>query len=333
MEPEKFFPESLKLDKKDRKLIEGYIKKPDTVHFLSIVNLLERYDCAQECIEFLSWGVRRFPDYLPGRVRLCRELYHKGLIQDAWDCLNAGSPEGLSQNSLGQVLKLKLAILCGFEVTVSLVLSQLEQTGTTVPDVHELKKRIQSGGLRSAGALLLSQFKRDSVEVILPPKNEFQSGDELGQNGQQISEGRKTPYRNAARPFFSLSESFFNDPSLKGFYVVPVSEVFSCPELNQEDIDSHSPVDTPTIAEIYFKQGLYTKALGVYRNLLAMSPGHEGWLSKVREIQKLLEEQGHPDLTPDRALIHKWEEVRGMKRKTKFYNQLLERLKQLDIQT
>jgi tetratricopeptide (TPR) repeat protein len=46
-----------------------------------------------------------------------------------------------------------------------------------------------------------------------------------------------------------------------------------------------APISTPTIAEIYERQGLLQRALGVYRDLLQKDPTNQGLLQKYRDLK------------------------------------------------
>lgn len=52
--------------------------------------------------------------------------------------------------------------------------------------------------------------------------------------------------------------------------------------------DRQAPIATPTIAEIYVKQGLPQKALRVYRDLLAAHPENPDLAARCRDLEKLL---------------------------------------------
>jgi hypothetical protein len=49
-----------------------------------------------------------------------------------------------------------------------------------------------------------------------------------------------------------------------------------------------TPFSSSTLAELYLKQGLVDRAVGVYRQLLAGEPGNERARSRLAEIERML---------------------------------------------
>ena len=52
-----------------------------------------------------------------------------------------------------------------------------------------------------------------------------------------------------------------------------------------EERDASEPVETVTLAELYLKQGLADKALGIYRNLLARDPDNLELRRRIRDLE------------------------------------------------
>ena len=328
MKPEYLFSKLAGLNKKERRMVEDFAKNPRVSRLLLICEILKRKQYDQEVYELLSWGIKRFPDYLAARVSLSSMLYEKGLIQDAWDCLGPEGAFDLSGNYLGLKLKLRLSVLLGFEGGASRALSQLEACGVRDGETSEIGKILHSGGLRAASALLIGEFRKNNQEVFLPASPSASAKGGL-QNPDDLSQKPHPSFQDSGG-IAEILANFAEDPGMKGFYVVPLSEVFSVENSAREDTAPDSPLDSPTIAEIYYNQGLYQKALKVYKNLLTTSPGNEAWKARIREIKGILEEAEQQDLSLDPSLIRKWDTINGIRKKTRFYQELLEQLHHCD---
>lgn len=60
------------------------------------------------------------------------------------------------------------------------------------------------------------------------------------------------------------------------------------PEENSEfEKSSESSLNTKTLAEIYFGQGLYDEAIGIYKDLIRRSPSDESLKTRLEEIEKI----------------------------------------------
>lgn len=78
-----------------------------------------------------------------------------------------------------------------------------------------------------------------------------------------------------------------------------VNPVVSAPITNQEPVMDHSsdsmqPITTATIADIYIEQGLYDKALEVYRELLTDNPQDISVQQKISELEALMNNSSAP---------------------------------------
>ncbi|NIQ93982.1 MAG: tetratricopeptide repeat protein [Desulfuromonadales bacterium] len=67
-----------------------------------------------------------------------------------------------------------------------------------------------------------------------------------------------------------------------------------------EKAEGDEPIQTATLADIYVRQGLYAKALNLYRQILASNPQNQEIKRKAQAAQKRLDEQrseAEPDTT------------------------------------
>ena len=82
-------------------------------------------------------------------------------------------------------------------------------------------------------------------------------------------------------------------------------------------------LDSTTLADIYTRQGHYSKALGVYRRLLRMSPQNELLRRKVSELQNLDRKQRDLDGDVDLAVADRVETLEVIEAQIRFYQDLL----------
>ncbi|MCB9228785.1 MAG: hypothetical protein H6618_04160 [Deltaproteobacteria bacterium] len=317
MDLKKFFSPLTHLSRQEKQLCQDFAKQPEVSRLLSVFRMLKQKDSIQEAFVLLTWGVKKYPDYLPARIQLAHMLYDKGLIQDAWTCLSMASSQTLSENHMGQKLRLRLAVLLGMESLVNQILNSMENSGLRDAETTRLKEVLRSGGIRSACQLLIGEFQKKGKELFLPESGTSPAGG----LPEKILHGKTPAFPSVP----DVPEALLQDPGLKGFYVVPLAELFAVSSQTEQQTTSESPLDSPTIAEIYFNQGLYQKAGQVYQNLLRLSPGNEAWKLRLREIRQQLYHD-KAALTEDTALIHKQEVLGHAQRQARFYQNMLEKL-------
>ena len=66
-------------------MIKRFLGKTFNQSFLPMVELLKKYDLQDEAFELLNYGVKQYPRYTAANILLAKELYEKGLVQDAWE--------------------------------------------------------------------------------------------------------------------------------------------------------------------------------------------------------------------------------------------------------
>ena len=115
------------------------------------------------------------------------------------------------------------------------------------------------------------------------------------------------------------------------YHVVPLSEVFlpgeRSPAVAAAATNSQRlELDSTTLAEIYAKQGHYSKSLGIYRRLLRLSPHNDLIRLKVAELVRLDKEQRDEDIETDPAVYDRMEIVEIIDKQARFYNSLLNKL-------
>ncbi len=313
---------NLPLSRTEREVVKRYNSDPDGRTFLPIADILRSHKLPNESLEILVRGVERHPNFTVARVVLARELLQKGLIQDSWNILEE-SPITLKDNLLAQKLSFRLSLLLAKDDICKSTYKHLKLFQMLDPDLKRLGDLIEISGLAKARDRLIADLRERGTDPVLP--QESSSG--INTNIEQA----EIPLAERAGDLSSdfLSKEFLEEvEDLDGFHVVPLQEIFAPGdgELPGKNSDEGVELDSTTLADIYTKQGHYSKALSVYRRLLKMTPGNDLIKRKVAELARLDKEQRDVDLSVDPAIVDKMESVEIIDTQIKFYNSILGRI-------
>jgi tetratricopeptide (TPR) repeat protein len=286
---------------------------PDGRSFLPVSDILRAHKLHDESLELLSQGVERHPTFTVARVVLARELFHKGLINEAWSVLE-DSPVPLRENVLAQKLRFKIAILFSKQETARKTRDYLAQHQLLDVELKRLSDQMETSGFETVRQELIGQFRSQGIELLLEDDVDADSED----NEIQLLDPKVAPFDVQV-----FGESFEN---LAGFHVIPLKEVFRPGESAPGGELGGIELDSTTLAEIYEKQGHYGKSLAIYRRLLRLTPQNSMLQRKVSVLAKLDREQADVDLTIDPALADRMEAVEIIDRQIAFMNDLLARL-------
>jgi hypothetical protein len=307
--------ESLPLTRTEREVVKRFEADPDGRSFLPVSDILRSHKLQDESLELLSQGVERHPTFTVARVVLARELFHKGLISEAWAVLE-DSPVPLRENVLAQKLRFKIAILFNRQDTARKTRDYLAQHQLLDVELKRLSDQMETTGFETVRQELIAQFRSQGTELLLEDDRDgSQEGDDAG---VQLLEPKVAPFDVQI-----FGEGFEN---LAGFHVVPLKEVFRPGESTPGGEIGGVELDSTTLAEIYEKQSHYSKSLAIYRRLLRLTPHNSMLQRKVSVLAKLDREQADVDLTIDPALADRMEAVEIIDRQIAFMNDLLTRL-------
>lgn len=310
----------LSLSRQEKEVVERFNLNPAGLGFLPLVEILKNHKLVDEAIELLTWGVERHPHYPAARVLLAKELYLRGMVQESYNKLQV-THLPLGDNVLAQNLLLKGAILLGYESSARGILQHMKRQQMLDGENRNLGNTFEIEGLGKARAKIIAEFKRADINPLLPST----AADESQLSQQAAISDLAAP---ALASQMTISKDFLADQKLGHFHVVPLAEIFQ-----PGDGQGHNQLalggmelDTPTLAEIYAKQGHYSKSLAVYRRLLKISPHNEYLRKMVTQTAKMEQEQRQNDLTVDPALVDKMEAVELLDRKMRLYTHMLDLL-------
>ena len=314
----------LPLSRVEQEVYRRFQEEPSGRQFLPLSDLLRNHKLIDESLELLTQGVQDHPAFAVARVVLARELFQRGLIMDAWSALE-GSPAPLTDNVLAQKLRFKMAVLLGDEPSARNAMQMLKIQQGVDPETRKIFDQVELNGIRDARDSFRNDLLQRGVELRMP-KMGLQVDDSARLQGQ--TPPAKDAVRSKGRRFvleYDLDET--TKRHVESFHVMPLPEVF-VPNLsdNSEGRGSNIELDSTTLAEIYAKQGVYSKALAIYRRLLRMAPHNDLIRLKVSELARMEKEQRHGDLEADPVAFDRMEITDLIDRQMRFMQGMLDKL-------
>jgi hypothetical protein len=316
---------NLQLSRTEKEIVKRFELDPEGRAFLPVADILRSHRLHDECLELLTSGVSRHPTFTVARVVLARELLQKGHVTQAARTLDE-TPLSLKDNVLAQKLQFRIAVLARQEYLARSLFSNLKLQQMLDPETRALGDVMEVSGFDKARANAMREFSDRGIELSLP---EIQDSSESETRSSEtlVFQDALDEYN---LPKITKSEYFTDDPAratdLEGFHVVSLAEIFRPGDGGNagrvKGIDGIE-LDSTTLAEIYEKQGHYSKSLSIYRRLLRMAPGNDLLKRKVSELARLDKEQKDVDLTVDPALVDKMETIEIIDRQIKFFNDIL----------
>ncbi|MCX6118394.1 MAG: hypothetical protein NT027_12685 [Proteobacteria bacterium] len=316
----------LPLSRTEQEIVARFASDTDGRGFLPVADIFRAHKLNEESVEILLEGVQSHPNFAVARVVLARELYNRGLLLDAWRLLN-DSPVPLYDNVLAQKLLFKTAVAFGDESVATQTYEVLKQNQGLDGEIIKLFDLIVLQGMSSAREIWRNELSSKGIKVGHLPI-------ELDQ--APLVEPKKVKARsNAATSATTFNLELELDSATKAhiqqFHVVPLDEVFSGENVGHSNLERGQSLntielDSTTLADIYVKQGYYSKALGIYRRLLKLAPHNDLVRMKVSEVAKLEREQRNLDVEEDPVLFDKLEVVEIIDRQIRYFNHLLLKL-------
>jgi len=313
--------ESLPLTKSERATVERFARDPQGRSFLAVADILRSHKRIDDSLELLTQGLNRHPTFSVSRVVLARELYHRGMIFAAWQTIE-DSPTPLAENVLAQKLRYRLSILLGYGAVAREVFEHLTRYKMVDDEIRRLSDLVALSGLERGRDYIFQELRSRGVEPVVPENIDVNGAD---QQGTQAQSNKNVANKPQAISHVSSRDSMH----IEGFHVMPLSEVFRIDSDNEEKFQVPGEaveLDSTTLAEIYAKQGHYTRALGVYRRLLKLNPNNDFLRKKVQQLGKLEREQRETDLTLDPGMVDQFEQLEIVESQIKFYQKMLNRL-------
>jgi hypothetical protein len=311
---------NLDLSRFEREVVKRYEKAPLGRSFLPISDILRKHRHVDEAVELLMHGVKRHPDFTVARVVLARELFGKGLIVETWRMLKE-STESLGENVLAQKLLLKTAIILRLEDEVRGLVTFLSKRMMVDEETNQLIDELKRSDFEQFVRKYIKSLQASGLPVLDDYKDLLKDAEP--KPTRQASHAQ--PLRMPTREFSSPER----DDKVDGFFVAPLSEIFSSFPEDAYGAGGTKGVelDSTTLAEIYENQGHYHKALEIYRRMLKGAPNNEYVKQKIMKLTKQSKEQRGSDLTIDPSMVDDMESLQIIDTQMHFYADILNRIK------
>ncbi len=265
-----------KFSRRDRKTIEKFFEQGQGQDFVLVADVLKKNGLKQECISLLLKGLRKFPEFLAARVLTVREMLYFGLVQQSWQVLTEKNDD-IDQNPLAQLLHCQLALLTWNENIFNIYLQRKDFDFQLNLRLHELLKSVLDKGFEVTRSNLIQKLRMEGAALTEQVIFEL----ERIKNSSSPLEDRISHY---------VQSQLVNIEKMKvnSFQAVPIHQVFEGDfPLIAEHVAAGSVLSTETMAEIYFKQGIFEKSRMIYLNLLKTL----GDSSKDREEKNHLQDK------------------------------------------
>lgn len=317
----------LPLSRVEQEVLKRFRDDPSGRQFLPLSDVLRAHKLSDESLELLTQGVQDHPAFSVARVVLARELFQRGQVMEAWAALER-SPAPLSDNVLAQKLRFKMAVLLGDESAARGSIQSLRVQQGVDPEVRRVFDQLEIEGILAARDSFRDELISRGIDLRMP-----KMADSAREDEQKPSPLSKDSARGRGKRFileYELDES--TRRHVENFHVVPLIEVFVPTDGESVTLGDGGQVelDSTTLAEIYAKQGFYSKALAIYRRLLRMAPHNDLIRLKVSEMARLEKDQRQDDLEVDPVVYERMEVTELIDRQMRFMQSMLDKLEQKD---
>ncbi|WP_165931688.1 tetratricopeptide repeat protein [Pseudobacteriovorax antillogorgiicola] len=309
--------QDLSLSSLDRETLQTFKANPNGRVFLAITEILHKHGFEDDALQLLMQGVQQHPTYSAARVVLAKRLFKSSIFQEAWEILDQ-SPVSLRENKTAQILKFRLALLLGYEEKLVFLRQDMDVRGQLDGALRQLNDELKAKSFQDVRQAFLEVARAEGYELgeLNTPKVATDQFSENPSSGTLTEE----------------PDPVLLDRLIEGFYVAPVSEIFS--KLDEEatpDPDKHD-LDAVTLAQVYRKQGCFQKALEIYQRLLYMAPNNDLFKKQVEELKSLRDEQHRQEQHIDPDLVERLDQVQKVDAKISALNRLLVKLEDYEAQ-
>jgi len=258
---------------------ERLAANPDSFCFARLAEIYLKVGLTDDALHVARKGVTKHPGHIAGQRALALACHAKGLTDECRAALEqvvAAMPED------GDALKLLGRIYAGSgndRAAIRVLNTVLDLN----PDDEECRLELETIE-RNGPQAAVAGFEPAAGGLIPPPQR-----------------------REAEAVAFDDEEEIIEDLEIleldEGDLVEEVSPGDE-EEVEQAEAVHHDPLSTTTLAELYVQQGFVSRALEIYRSILADDPANSVALARVAELSAVGAEQEGPwgdadQVTPD----------------------------------
>lgn len=307
------------LNPRQKSIVKKFRKNLKSRDFLPLFYLLVELGYDSVATNFLYTKLEEHPSFSAARLALAENLINAGNLNLAAEVIDA-SPVDERNNRNMQKLRLFLGFLAGDQEVVRRILTELAIRKLLDPEINKLQDAFTLYGLEPA---------QEEVKKFLCLRFPELKIWEMGNIGNSAKGDKEFSISDAKK----TDSHAFAIGAADDFRVVAIDEVLPLKGMgghaeagNNKDVFSLN-IDSVTLAEIYEKQGLFSKALKIYQRILLTHPRNQTLRKKVEELAGLEKQQSlsGPQITSEVA--QKVESIHNIERNISFFEDLLIRLK------
>ncbi len=298
-----------KLTESQRSILESFCKNPRSREFLVVAKILMDLSYKQEAFEVLYQGVKRHPDYSAARIMLANSLFESGLFKEAWSNLET-SPISLRHNKSAEIMRMQLALILGYIDHFFASASFLKHEGFEDDFLEAAYNKVNSSSFDQGRSWFLEEL-RAKLGLDIAIDLEIKESSEFPITEDSLSEQEK---------------SELNRRKIESFFVAPLNEVFVKEKYQDVSDANEDQLDTLTYADMMMRQGNYSKAEKLYKQLQYMSPHNDLYKIRINQLQELKNQASNIEIEIENEVRSKLIEVELIDQKILLLDKLLNRL-------
>jgi tetratricopeptide (TPR) repeat protein len=250
-------------------------KEPGSRLFVPLAEEYVKAGMLEEAVQVLTDGLKKHPDFLVARVTLGKIYFQQGKFAEARQELEAVvtvSPDNL-------VALRKLAVLYRQDKLLDKARHCCELLLAANPKDAEIQQLLQE--------LNPSQPKEGQVEMSVTAPTLDVSRGSVAEQAMELT-------NDLPKPTADLSQTAESVPSQPAPPSEPVASATSQKTTSKPDAGEDAPEElvSPTLAQLYLRQGHYDQAVRVYDELLRREPNNDSYKQAHEMALALL--QGKP---------------------------------------
>lgn len=297
------------LTESQRATLASFASNPRSREFLSVAKILLNLSYKQEAFEVLYNGVKRHPDYSAARIMLAKHLFESGLFKESWSTLET-SPISLRHNKSAEILRMQLALILAYVDHFHASSSFLKHEGFTDDFLEFTYNKVNSSSFEN-GRLWFADELGKKLGIDVNVEREAVSQDHVESIEDTLSEQEKSELERR---------------KIGSFFVAPLSEVFVKEKYKEVGDVSGDHLDTLTYADMMMRQGNFTKAEKLYKQLQYMSPHNDLYKIRIKQLQDLKENSSNLEVEIDNQVKSKLLSVEIIDQKIVLLDKLIDRL-------
>ena len=267
-------------DAEERRDLQRFYDSPNGLNFFPVARILIERGAIDEAIEILQVGIGQNPKHI-GAVCLLADLFmRQGAFEKAFD-LTENYHMSASENLLLQIIRLKLAVVLGYNDLVDILVAGLRPFSDQDSELTLILSDLKCFGFDGLRSRILESIDKHGFDDIF---SEISENTEIASHGASKLAGIKYEYRSA-----------------KGFFVAPLSQVFKA-RLEIEGDFRDGLHDSLSLVRIYKQQGYLHHALKMLERLISIAPENEALINESKDLCGLIGKRDTSDYATQKGI-------------------------------